>query len=636
MNRISMSAGSRRAGLISVGVIWLSMVVLLQVVPRLYPPPAGLPNVASMLGYNIPLAHALIVAVTVIAGLALGFMARWEPGQRQAQAAPAAAAPPGWGRRGLELLAVTAAVAVLYWPSALARFGPHIEDQYFLATLWRIVCGQQPYTDFEFLYGPLMIGLPAGWASVTGFSMTGYYTLYLAMQAVFYLIVAMILQRNLATAWQRYLVFLAIFAFTFDNLLGLNWIAWRYFTAVLVILVVAANPACRVRGLMAGVLIGLQAAYSYEYGIAALLTAAVMYGVMLFQPEWWRAVSAGLIAAATAVAVWAGASWLVVGSGFADYIESLLHVSAVSAALGLGQFSFGWSLHSLALFLVLASALVLFTGSLAGLGRRPVSRGDLHVIGATVFAVIALRIVLQRADFLHLAAAFVPLMFVLMLNQPRSLLAVRPAVRRVALAAIAVAAVTQAAGHLHHGRWVMFSQARGLLHEIQGRPVVGEMVSRNPSVYRERSAADPDIVALAARLASADMTDRPVLFYGDTWSCALLTGVCPEGYSFYDILYSDGRRPLAETLAARKDLVVVMRQNVFARLFDGAPPDPPAPLPGLLRVLTWTSSAHFPQTSLENEIEFKLWAEALGGGLSAAFSPLATIGDFVLLERPAQ
>ena len=636
MNRIFFSADYRRAGLFAVGAIWLSMIVLLQVVPRLYPPVADLPNVASLLGYNIPLAYALIVGVTLVAGLSVGFMARWEPEEGREQATATVSAPPGRGRRSLELLAIAAAVAVLYWPSALARFGPHIEDHYFLATLWRIVCGQVPYTDFEFLYGPLMIGLPAGWASISGFSMTGYYTLYLVMQAVFYLIVALILQRNLPVAWQRYLAFLTLFAFTFDNLLGLNWIAWRYFTAALVILVVAANPTCRLRGLTAGALIGLQAAYSHEYGMVALLSVAVMYGVMLFQPERWRPLSAGLIAAVTAVAVWASVSWLLVGHGFADYIESLRHVSAVSAAMGLGQFAFGWSLNSLALFLVLASALVLFTGSLAGLGRRPVSRGDLHLIGATVFAAIALRIVLQRADFIHLAAAFVPLMLVLMLNQPRSLLAVRPAVRQVALAAIAVAAVTQAAGHLHHGRWVMFSQARGLLHEIQGRPVVGGMVSRAPSIYRERSVTHPDIVALAAGLAEPNMSGRPVLFYGSTWSASALTGACPQGYSFYDILYSDERRPLAGTLADHKDLVVVMRQGDHARLFEGAPPEPAPPLSGLLRVLTWTSSAHFPQTSLENEIEYSLWAEALGEVLATEFALFATIGKFVLLERPVQ
>ncbi|HKK29915.1 MAG TPA: hypothetical protein VKA18_05910 [Alphaproteobacteria bacterium] len=523
---------------------------------------------------------------------------------------------------------------MLYWPAATARFGMHIEDTYFLSALWRMACGQEPYADFEFLYGPLMVGLADRWMSADGFSATAYYTYYMAVQVAFYVTLIWILQRYIQSKWWRYLSFAIVFIFTFDILFGLNWIAARYFGVVLAILLVAASPNSIARALGVGSVIGLQAAMSYEYGIAALVAALAMYGVLLFYRDRGRAVVCAATALTAATAVWALVSFALLGPGFGAYLEATLHISTVSSALGLGQFAFYWSVHTLALFLFLSCIIALFSGSLRQLGRRPVTEGDLQLIGGCVFLVIGLRISLQRADFLHFAVAFVPLILMWLLGQPRSLLAFWPRLRGVAMGAILIATIAHAAGYTHYGAGILFAQARGISHEIKGLATVGEMASRVPSIHEERSKADPRIAGLAARLAAPDLVDRPVLFYQSSWDMAVSTGVCPKGYAFYDILYGDALYPHFRTAQENPDLIVVMEEKDYERLLAGPPVQAESPaLQGRVRVLNWLNSSHYRQGWYENEVESRMWQEALGNELMQAFRVRERLDRVLLLER---
>ena len=102
------------------------------------------------------------------------------------------------------------------------------------------------------------------------------------------------------------------------------------------------------------------------------------------------------------------------------------------------------------------------------------------------------------------------------------------------------------------------------------------------------------------------------MFYSGTWDRAMQIGVCPVGYSFYDILYSDELSPLAETAATTDDLIVVMKNQDYKLLISGSDlvlGD--KALTGVRKLASWTSSVHFTQSRLEEQIEFTIWKKHL-------------------------
>jgi hypothetical protein len=156
-------------------------------------------------------------------------------------------------------------VAFIYWPAFLARYGSYIEDQYFMNVLLRMQSGQIPYRDFEFLYGPLMIYLGHYWINIVGYSLQSYYSLLVCLQVSFFIIALLLFQYHIRDFRERYLAFLLFALFSFDSLLGLNYIGWRIMFSILAIMVVSAKPHNVLYGLIAGGLVAIQLAYSYEY-----------------------------------------------------------------------------------------------------------------------------------------------------------------------------------------------------------------------------------------------------------------------------------------------------------------------------------------------------------------------------------
>lgn len=614
------------------GGTWTGYVVLLGLVPGWVPPDPALPNAAARLGYDISLAYVTLLGWSVIAaGLAwLNAADLTIPAPRAMGAAYRIPALQKWAERAV----VALAILVLYWPPAAARFGPHVEDPYFLAALWRAWNGQTPYVDFEYLYGPLTLYPALAWMRLTGFSATAYYAVYAALQLVFFVGLATLLQAYLPRARDRYLAFALLLPMVADFLLGMNFIAWRYAAAGGVILLIAARPRQVMPAAMAGAVAGVGIAYSYEYGIAAVLSGIGMYLVLLFERDRGRilACAGAFVFGALAMAILAG--FALTGADLGAYVASTRHVAGTASTLGLGQFALSWTLNSLSLFLLLSVVVVTGGLGLRRLGRMPASEGDLHLAGAAAFALIALRIAFQRVDFLHLAIPFVPLMLVLLLDRPRRLFPTPDGFRAVALAVMVVAAGTQIIGHLPSARWVVISNLRGVLHEVSGRPVAGAFPSRGAATEAERFAARPDVVALAARLSAPDAAGRGVMFYGNLWKLAAASGTVPVGYSFYDILYSDARFPLADTVRQAPDTIVVMQAPTWAHLQSGKDPGAePSRLNGLQRIAARVSSVHFEQTALEDDVEYRMWRDSLGESLVQTHRAFDTIDGLVLLER---
>lgn len=612
------------------GSVWLAFIAGLSVFPMLYPPDPGLPNAAAALGYNIPVAYLTFLGIAGFAGLWIAYLGPTLP---NAPSPPSDEETPAW-LLSTERLGLLSVIALAFWPPAMARFGPHIETDYAIQALWRIACGQAPYTDFEFLYGPLLIGLAQAWIALTGFSMLSYYTFFMLLQLLLFGTLLLVFQAHIRTPWKRYLALLLVLPFLFDTLVGLNTMPWRYFLVPLTILVIAARPPSPARGLMAGCMIGVQAALSFEYGIAALLIALVLYGVQLFYAERQRAITAGAVAVVSSVLIWAILAWLSTGAGFADYLTSIAVVTAQASGLGLAQFAFHWTGHSLALFLVMCCGMALFSGSLRYLGRKPLAAGDLHLIGAMVFAVIVFRVSLQRVGYPHMIIPFVPLILAVLLNQPRSLLGSNPLLRQIMLAGIVVASVAHGAGHSFLGKWMLQNQARGILQELRETPTVPAFPARRPGIHTERWQASPALIELAALLATPALAQRPVLFYGSTWDWPPHVGVCPSGYSFYYLQYANRLHPHSRTVDENPGLLVVIPSDVYRQLQSGEPPKADLrQFKDFRRTLGWLTSPHYTQEEFEKRVEFEQWRQSLGATLVARFRPLSVTDSYTVLER---
>jgi hypothetical protein len=221
-----------------------------------------------------------------------------------------------------------------------------------------------------------------------------------------------------------------------------------------------------------------------------------------------------------------------------------------------------------------------------------------------------------------------------LINRPVRLLSVGTGFRQIVLILIATGTVTHAIGQWPLARGLAERSARGLKHIVTDRPRIDDFASRRASVLTERTFPNTVVIEIAERLADPDIAERPVIFYGGIWDRGYNAGVCPVGYSFYDILYSDERAPLVDTVSANPDLIVVMRDRDFERLFNAAPKDAsPLVLSPFKRFASRTSSIHWTQSPLENEIEFAMWRTSLGDRLVRDFVRFDTVADMVLLEK---
>lgn len=325
------------------------------------------------------------------------------------------------------------------------------------------------------------------------------------------------------------------------------------------------------------------------------------------------------------------------GKVFFRYIEATALISSNAQSGGLGQFAFYWTGHSLSWFLVRSVVVVMGGGALARLGKVRPTPGDLQVIGGAVFAIGALRVAIQRADFYHLTVPFVALAIIFLFNPRLRLLDIGVIAKRIAIAAICVASVAQVIGHIPLGGWILSSSLKGTRQEIKNRPLVGPFPSPEPSIHSERSYSQRHILELAARFTEPDLVSRPAVFYSSTWDRAMPIGVCPVGYSFYDILYADEMSPLADTAMKMDDLVVVIKDNDYDLLTSGSElivGD--FELSSLRKLALRVSSVHFYQSTLEQQIEFDIWKQHLGSYLVDNFQVLDRIADVVVLEKSVE
>ncbi|MEZ5895809.1 MAG: hypothetical protein R3C40_00865 [Parvularculaceae bacterium] len=626
----------KRRVLFVAAIVLAGYVVALGVAPYWLPPDAGAPNVAAKLGYNISFAYIMMLAWTVFAVVVISLWGGVNAGSGAASSDGAKSPAYSQLSARIEVAIIFIGIFAAYFPFFLARRGDFIEDKYFLNALWRMQCGDVPYKDFEFLYGPLMIYPAHVWTSIFGFSLKSYYALYALLQAGLFAVLALVLQRYLPQRRIRYVAFLVLLPLLFDTLLGINYLGWRRMLPVFALLLVAANPLNIRAVAAAATILGIEIAYSLEFGLAGLAACGAIYAVMLLRPNRAPVFACGAALAAASLAIAFVLIAVSTGAALPDYFVATRHVLAEASAKGLGAFSFYWTAHSLAAFAVVSLGVVAVAGGARNLTRVDLAEGDRLMLAALAYAIISMKIAFQRVDIWHMASPFIALTLAFMFARPQSVFTFSPMVRQWGIGLSAAASLAAAIGFAPLGLWMASGVVGGGLDIITGKPALGAIASRHQGVETELTHPDRRMVVLAEYLNEPVRRARPVMFYKDRWWAGHHLGVCPVGYTFYDLMYSDELAPLQETLAQTPETLVVMDLSAYEFLFEGDSEElkvKPRKLRLLERLASVLATVHYHQSPIENVIETRMWEENLGDYLGSHYELDARFGKMVVLKR---
>lgn len=610
---------SRRDATLAVAAFAL-LVAALPVVPRWVPGTTHGVSAALAEGYNTGAAFWTVVvwALLVVATFAWRHRQAGAVAAAGVDAAPAHPLAPGGTvtHRWLERAAVFVAASLAYSPLFLARSAPYSEDVYFLTALGRLECGQVPYRDFGFLYGPLMLALPWGWSQVFGVGVPSYFAFLSVFEGLQFAILMAVLQRLVPGRRERYTVFAVLAIFLYNNLFGLNYNGARWLLPTLAVLLAARRPYERTTSVTCAALLGLHLAYSHEYAGAALLAITAIFAMLAWRDRRAAAVRAWLTICAGSIVVWGVVVVLLLGTGVPAYVQHVREIVSLMSS-GHAGFRFFWTANSLALFGLLTLACVI-AGATLGSGRG-VEPGSRLLVGAVVFTLVALKSGLTRADLWHLEPPFLPLLLTFLLPWSASAVLPHPATRTLARSLIAIAAVTFVAGIAPMASLHAVSLTRGVRDAVGGRPL--------------RPPLGDDLHALAAFLTDPD--DRPVLFYGRAWALSSRLGVCPAHYKLDDLMYSEFLRPEAEYLASHPETRVVIRRDEFAALAGGGDGREPGrlALTPMKRIGRWLSTVHYDAADTEARLQNEARRRLTGDYLQRTYEPAAAFGEYLVLKR---
>lgn len=614
--------------------------------PQHFGVPSDVVSAAAAEGYSGRGAYLLAAGWLGVTVVAAAWQRRRESREAYASGAAAAAVEPaGGGGAGAWWVAGVAGLVmvVAYFPPFLAATGPFIEDQIHLTALHRMLGGQRPYVDFEFLYGPLMLYLAAGWTYVFGYSLLSFYWYVAMLEAIQLAIMVAVIWWLIPERRWRVVALLVVGGLILNALVGPNWSATRRLAGFLGLLVVASGPLATRHVLTAAALFGIQLAYSHDFGVASLAGAGAMYAVLLAATPRWRVAGAGAFVAAGAGLVWFVTTRLLLGGDFGSYLSETADLMARFSA-GEAGFRFYWTVNSLAVFAVLVLAAVVVGRRLATLREGSPNRADLLLVGGFVFALVGLKSGLNRSDLWHLDASLVPLALALLMPYRRHV----PGRRRVRIlsgALLVVVSLTYVFGLLPSGSLLASGWVRGaaaVIAPAEGSPAAALPPTRAPVLDRERLAAGSPTHQLAVFLHRPEWVDRPVIFYGDTWSLGKAIGVYRTSPINDDFLYSDERGlRFRAHLEENADALVLMRDDVYRRLYGLSDPNefPEherrfAPSPAK-RIASWLSTTHY--RGLEHEVRLKdrRWTRTVGEYVRPRYEAIAQIGRIVILAPSA-
>lgn len=633
-----MSEATRRRAALSLGLLlFLAFVPALAVLPYHSAPPPGASSAAALAGYDNTFAYLAAAGLSVLGLVAFAVCERRGLfGTVTRVDAPLAdgAVP---RIQPLAIAAVVAAVLLLHWPFFLARYGPYREDSYFLSVLHRMDAGQRPYADFESLYGPLMLYLPHAWSKLTGYSMTSFLSLVALMEAAVFAILAVTVQRHVAGNRARILVFLAMAPLLSNVMLGVSSNGLRRMFPVFALLLVAHKQASRGAALATGLLIGVGAAYSHEFGALALVSVLAVHGLVFLRSPSRRALAAPAIVAVVAAVTWFACCRLVLGPLMATYVEkAIFGASRFSLE---ACFAFWWTVNSLVTFGLLVVAIAVVGRGLGRPRSTPLASGDLLLFGALVYALLALRGGLNRVDMWHLATPMLALVPAFLFPLPRQVFVVTAPVRRVALGLIAAMAVTYTVGMAPPAEYVLSGLARGARDVFTGRSFTGEAGTRAPSIEVERTEPVARFLDVGRYLAAPERRDRPVVAYSLLWFLDKRAGFVKSTYPTDDFLLDDAMgEDVRRYLEEHEDALVLMRDDVHERLLAGLRGEE-IPVARVFRptitkqILGWLSTTEYVQGEMEQVQKELRWERTVGRWVAERYRVVARFESILVLSR---
>ena len=626
--------------------LYIAFLPLVGLVPYWFATDSSAASAASVLGYNNQIAHVLVVGLACLGVGVFALLERHKATMVEVEipAGPSSAAITRSPRahRIAEVTIVFLGCLALFFPWFLSKYGPFLEDTYFLTVLHRMQGGLQPYVGFESLYGPLMLYSAHLWITLTGYSSVSYYALLALAEATQFAILLVVLQRYFPTQRVRIGVFVLLSVFLFNPLLGLSWNGLRRLLPVYILILVATHPRSRWTVLIASVLLGVLFAYSHEFGAMTLLCVLAIYGLMIVRRQGLVNLAPAAVIASASLVIWFLITSLLLGDDFSAYIRSALY--AASRFSVEASFPFRWTVNSLFVFALLCLTIVVVGRGLGKRGLVQLSSGDYLLFAGLVYALIGLKSGLNRADMWHLAVPMLVLIFAFVFPLPRTLFTYSRNTGRLAMVLIIVVAATYFAGLAPSGSFYGMGLLQGLKDSVSPASAnvleLGEVVTRAPSIEIERSHPNPDILALGAYLAQPAQIDRPVVLYNRLWALDKRIGVYKSAYPTDDFLLSDeSGHEVRAFLQENPYALVVLDLAEYDKLFglsgltDYAESNRIYPATPTKRILGWLSSIHFTAAEIERVEKDKRWERTVGGYLAAEYSKIAGFGDFVVLAR---
>lgn len=618
---------------------------LLAYLPYSFPTPKGVISEAAVAGYSSEAAYLLASAWAVL-GLVAFFLAGLWQGKTGSTLPTSpdtlpSTHPLSHRHRALEVAGVVALVLLAYWPWFLAKYGGYIEDHIFLTALHRMEGGFRPYADFEFLYGPLMIYLARAFTGIFGYSMVTVYSYIALLEALVFASLVWALQSWLPDWRDRVMAFALTAPLLINALFGPNWSASRRLLAVSAVVVVAARPASVSHALVASFLLGIQLAYSHDFGIAGLASVLAILGLLAVQSRRIRFVLLGILVTAGSVVIWYLVSRATLGNTFQDYLGEVTRLTARFSA-GEAGFQFYWTANSLSAFGLLTIAVVLI-GYGAGLRWRTIApnKSDLLLLGGLTFALVGLKSGLNRADVWHLDAPLILLVLAFCVVDQNSMFRPTRSTKVLALSLIGIFSATFLLGNLPSASYLAQGWIGGLRDSVFSIPASGGAVpnTRAPIIEVERSYPDPAHMQLAGYLAAPQRASLPVLFYSTTWPLGKQIGVYKEDFSNDDFLYSnESGEHIRRWLEDRPEALVIMYREVYDRLFGLTDPSNFPELerqfqPSITKTLaSKLSTVHFKAVRVENKLKERRWHDTVGVPILRDYELVAEIGPYVILD----
>lgn len=627
-----------RDGMLAV-VLYGGLVVALLFVPRLVPSNPDLFSAAAADGYNTVAAYWVAAAWTMLV-IVVATWAGWKEQTGPASLSPRTALYPVATAGHLnwrELLIVFALFALAFFPPFLSRYGPYIEDQYFLLALNRMNGGQVPYRDFAFLYGPLMLYPLWVWNQLIGFSMASFYGFLALVEGLQSLILMAVLQYFVPHRGRRYLTFLMLLPILWNTTLGLNYNAMRWLIPSLIVVLAAHRPPDRRTILWCAALLGIHLAYAHEYALAALAAISGMYVLAALRERQLTGVRPAAMLFMGSAIVWLVVVTAVLRSHVPSYIAHATDIVKMMSS-GHAGFRFYWTVNSLALFgLLLIACLSIGKGWRPGPGRQLAS-GDRLLLGAVLFALVALRSGLTRADLWHLNPGFLPLMLAVLLRLPMNAFSLTPGQYRGAFALAATASVTMLVGNAPMGSRYAVGYVDGLIDTLTAVPRgTDDGTTRVRSIEFERTHPRADLVALGRYLAAPGRSHQPVLFYGRAWDISPRVGVRPEDYKMDDLLYTEFSQPDSNYLRKHKDALVVIQSPDYQRLY-GLDPNTPRTsieLTPVKQLGRWLSTPHYDSLDTEARLLDETRDRLTGAYVRSNYVFAARFDEYVVLAPKA-